>query len=45
MDNGLDYYHLIIDINSFNDLKQTNNGWNILMRDNGYQCYNYYAKK
>ena len=44
MDNGLDYYHLIIDINSFNDLKQINNGWNILMCDNGYQCYNYYAK-
>ena len=44
MDNELDYYHLVIDINSFCDLKQKNNGWNILMSDNGDQCYNYYAK-
>ena len=44
MDNILEYYHLIIDINSFCDLKQTNIGWNILMSENGDQCYNYYAK-
>ena len=44
MDDGLEYYHLIIDINSFCDLKQTNIGWNILKSEIGDQCYKYYAK-
>jgi len=41
-DEDLDFYDVIIDIESFNDLKPNGNGWKILMSDSGNDKYDYF---
>lgn len=43
MADNLDFYDLVIDVDSFDDLKNKDKGWQIEMDENGENKYNFYT--